>query len=82
MKPKALLFDLGGVLVDFVGPERLSDMLNNRFSMHQIRQMWPESPALTKFELGKVSPQVFAKEFILEWGFLPKPPKICSSVSR
>ncbi len=73
MKPEVLLFDLGGVLVDFVGPERLSNMLNGRFSLHQVRQLWPKSPSLTKFELGKVSPEVFAEDFTSEWSLSISP---------
>jgi len=67
LKPAALLFDIGGVLVDFVGPEGLCDMLGGRFSLTEVRQMWPTSPALRKFELGKISEQHFAAEFTAEW---------------
>lgn len=67
MKPAVLLFDIGGVLVDFVGPEGLCDMLDGRYTLEQVRQMWPESPALRKFELGAISAQHFAEEFTAEW---------------
>ena len=67
MKPAVLLFDIGGVLVDFVGPEELCTMLDGRFTLDQIRQMWPQSPALRKFELGKLSEQHFTDQFTAEW---------------
>lgn len=68
MKTRVLLFDLGGVLLDFVGPEKLCAMLTGRFKLRQIRQMWPESPSLSKFELGHVSQKSFAQAFTREWG--------------
>jgi putative hydrolase of the HAD superfamily len=67
LKPAVLLFDIGDVLVDFVGPEKLCALLNGRFTLDQIRQMWPQSPALRKFELGRLSAQHFAEEFTAEW---------------
>ena len=67
MKPIVLLFDIGGVLVDFIGPEGLCNMLDGRYTLEQVRQMWPESPALRKFELGTINPQHFAEEFTAEW---------------
>jgi putative hydrolase of the HAD superfamily len=67
LKPAVLLFDIGGVLVDFVGPEGLCAMLDGRFTLEQVRQMWPESPALRKFELGTISARHFAEEFTAEW---------------
>lgn len=67
MKPSVLLFDIGGVLVDFIGPEGLCDMLNGRYSVTEIRQLWPESSALRRYETGRIDEARFAEEFILEW---------------
>lgn len=67
MKPPVLLFDIGGVLLDFIGPEGLCALLNGRFTLDQVRRMWPGSPSLRKFELGKISEAQFAEEFTAEW---------------
>jgi putative hydrolase of the HAD superfamily len=67
LKPTVLLFDIGGVLIDFIGPEGLYAMLDGRYTLEQVRRMWPESPALRKFELGAISAQHFAEEFTAEW---------------
>jgi HAD superfamily hydrolase (TIGR01509 family) len=68
VKPKIVLFDIGGVLVDFVGPECLARLLGNRYSLSKVWEMWPDSPALSKFELGHINREDFAAEFVEEWG--------------
>ena len=81
MKTKVLLFDLGGVLLDFVGPEKLCAMLNGRFTLLQTRQMWPESPSLRKFELGHLSQESFADEFTREWDLRLSPEEFFTEFS-
>lgn len=81
MKPRALLFDIGGVLVDFVGPDRLASLLKGRYSLAQVRQMWPDSPALCKFELGQINRDDFAAEFIAEWDLSLSPEGLLEEVS-
>ncbi len=61
------LFDLGGVLLDFDGPEQLSGLLDGRFSTAEIRERWPKSPSLREFELGRISASQFSAGFVAEW---------------
>lgn len=62
-----LLFDLGGVLMDYVGVEALHALTNSRYSLEEVREHWPDSPALTALETGKCSPDEFAHRFVSEW---------------
>jgi HAD superfamily hydrolase (TIGR01509 family) len=66
-RPQLLLFDLGGVLVENVGFERLNDLLPVRMNNDQIKNKWLASPAVRAFELGVISPEVFAQRFLEEW---------------
>ena len=62
-----LLFDLGGVLVDFVGFEKLSRLLDESAGESAIREKWIESDAVRRFEAGQISPAAFAQRFLTEW---------------
>src|SRR5262245_5808017 len=68
-KPKVLLFDLGGVLVDFVGLREAPKLLPQPMDLSEFRRKWMASPALERFEAGRCSAMEFAREFIAEWGF-------------
>lgn len=63
-----LLFDVGGVLVDFIGPARLATLLSGRYTLAEVRRLWPDSPALSRFELGLTDRATFAADFVAEWG--------------
>lgn len=73
-RSEVLLFDLGGVLLDFVGIESLHALTGGRFELEEIRRRWPESPALRKFETGKSSGLEFARDFTAEWELAIDPP--------
>lgn len=62
-----LLFDLGGVLVDFTGFEQLSRILGGMPAATAIRNRWIESDAVSHFERGEISSGDFAKLFVAEW---------------
>lgn len=68
-----LLFDLGGVLIDYGGVEALHALTDARYSVAEIRQRWPESPALQSLDTGSCSPQEFARKFVAEWGLTVAP---------
>ena len=68
-----LLFDLGGVLVDFAGFEELGPLLNKTTDTTAIRQRWIESDALGRFESGEISPVDFARLFVAEWQLSASP---------
>lgn len=67
-RPKVLLFDLGGVLVDSAGLRELPAMLTFPMRAEDLRRKWVTSPAVERFETGRCSPDEFAAAFIEEWG--------------
>ena len=72
-RPKVLLFDLGGVLVDNVAFERLSAIPHLGMTEAQIKSKWLTSATVRSFELGASTPTSFAESFIGEWGLLVEP---------
>lgn len=66
-RPEVLLFDLGGVLLDFVGVESLHAITKGRYGLEEIRRLWPESPSLQRLESGESTLDEFAPAFIAEW---------------
>lgn len=66
-KVKLLLFDLGGVIVDFTGLREVSALLAEPLSEEQVRSRWLESPSIRDFEVGELSPDEFARRFVVEW---------------
>ncbi len=66
--PKVLLFDLGGVLVDFAGMQELPKLLATPMHPEDLRRKWVGSPAVGRFETGRCSEHEFAAAFIGEWG--------------
>lgn len=68
-----LLFDLGGVIVDFVGAEALDALTGGKHGVDEIRRGWPASPTLRDFETGRCTPEAFADRFIADWALdLPR----------
>lgn len=67
-RPKLLLFDLGGVLVDFTGVDDLGPLLRVPLSASDIRRRWIACPTTRAFEVGAVTPTEFAERFVREWG--------------
>lgn len=62
-----LLFDLGGVLVENAGLDRLAQLMPDPVKPDALKQKWLSSPAVRHFELGRSSPKVFAEAFVAEW---------------
>ena len=65
---RVLLFDLGGVLIEFTGPSTLLRWLGGRLAPEQIWPLWLGSPAVRDFEAGRVEPHVFADRLIADLG--------------
>jgi HAD superfamily hydrolase (TIGR01509 family) len=63
-----LLFDLGGVLIDFAGFEELSKLLPSTPGRSEIRSRWISSGAVQEFERGHIRPEQFARLVIAEFG--------------
>jgi HAD superfamily hydrolase (TIGR01509 family) len=67
LNPELLLFDLGGVLVEFAGPKELGQHLRWPSTPDVILQRWVQCPHTEEFERGKLSPAAWAERFIHDW---------------
>lgn len=70
MKPVSdldvLLFDLGGVLVDFAGFDELARLVPGNLDRTAIRRRWITSPTVQRFERGEIPADAFARGVLLE----------------
>jgi putative hydrolase of the HAD superfamily len=69
-----ILFDLGGVLVDFRGVAAVAGLSGGRLSIEQSRRFWMTSPAVAAFETGGLPVLEFARRATRELG-LTLPPE-------
>ena len=67
LKPELLLFDFGGVLVEFAGPKELGQHLRWPSTPDVILKRWVECPHTDEFERGKLTPAAWAERFIKDW---------------
>jgi putative hydrolase of the HAD superfamily len=67
LKPQLLLFDFGGVLVEFAGPKELGRHLRWSSTPDVILKRWTECPHTEEFARGKLSPTEWAERFIRDW---------------
>ena len=65
---RVVLFDLGGVLVEFTGPATLLRWLGGRLAPEQVWPLWLGSSVVRAFESGRVEPHVFADRLIADLG--------------
>ena len=61
-----LLFDLGGVLMDFAGFDELARYMPGTPDRSEIRDRWIHSGAVQRFERGEITPEQFADNVIEE----------------
>ena len=61
---KAILFDLGGVLVHFAGVGPMLELSGGKLSEKEAWDFWWNSEVVQAFEKGKISPEVFAADVI------------------
>jgi glucose-1-phosphatase len=73
--PSVILFDLGGVLVEWDGIEPLKELSEGRLTSEMARRFWLESPWVNKFETGRCKPQEFAVGVIEELNLSLNPDK-------
>ena len=73
LKPELLLFDFGGVLVEFAGPKELGRHLRWPSTPEVILKRWTECPHTDEFERGQLSPVQWAERFIRAWDVDLKP---------
>ncbi len=69
-----LLFDLGGVLVEFSGVQNLAVLLQGRLSESEILEQMSHYPPFEQFGLGKLSREDFGNRFVKDWN-LELPPE-------
>jgi HAD superfamily hydrolase (TIGR01509 family) len=62
-----LLFDLGGVLVEFSGVRDLGVLLKGRLSEAEISEQMSHYLPTEQFGLGKLSPRDFGERFVRDW---------------
>lgn len=62
-----VLFDLGGVLIEFAGFARLPELLASRLDAEEVRRRWIESPAVIAYERGRMDTDEFAAALVREW---------------
>jgi putative hydrolase of the HAD superfamily len=62
-----LLFDLGGVLIDFAGFEEMRRLLPQVSDRSEIRDRWIRSKPVQLFERGEVAPEEFARRVVEEF---------------
>jgi len=64
MTISAVLFDIGGVLIELNGLPSLAKLLNSQQSHDEIYKNWMSSPAVIAHETGKISSDVFAQQIV------------------
>ena len=62
-----LLFDLGGVLVEFSGPQELGKHLRWDSTPDRIIERWIQCPHTVEFERGRLTPSAWAERFVSAW---------------
>jgi len=70
---EVLLFDLGGVLVDFSGVADLQALLPGPSTTTDVLARWIGCPHSLAFGMGSMSTEQFAERFIRDWGIALEP---------
>lgn len=70
---EAVLFDLGGVLIEVIGAERMLQWCPSLPDIETLWRRWLVSPAVRRYETGRASRSEFASAVIDEFG-LPVDP--------
>lgn len=70
---QTILFDLGGVLVEFDGVAPLIALSGGRLDKEGARRFWLMSPAVREFETGRCGAEEFARRALAELGFAMAP---------
>ena len=66
-KPKAILFDLGGVLCELRGEAHMMKLLGGLQTREQMWRAWLASPAVRAHESGNLNEIEFAKQVVAEF---------------
>lgn len=66
--PRVLLFDLGGVLVDFAGVAELRRLLPTDMSEAEVQARWNACEPSQAFGCGRLDTDTFVTRFLADWG--------------
>ncbi len=72
---EVILFDLGGVLIEFVGLPTVMSWSNDNMTHKEFWEKWLLSPTVRSFESGQMKPEDFAEQIIEEMSFAVSPDK-------
>ena len=67
MSVDVLLFDLGGVLVDYSGVRDIAPLLRTSATEHQIRQRFETCPHVAAYRVGKLDRIEFGQLMVRDW---------------
>ena len=70
---QVLLFDVGGVLVQLSGVEKMLEWLGNQVSAEELWRMWLHSAPVRQFETGRIDAREFAAGVTSEFGLPVEP---------
>ena len=70
----AILFDLGGVVIELAGVEKMLEWSAGIDTTEELWRRWLHSDAVRRFETGVTGRDAFAREVIAEFG-VPVPPE-------
>ena len=63
-----IVFDLGGVLIELAGVDRMLELCNHAFSADELWARWLTSAGVRQFETGHTSPDAFGAAMLEEFG--------------
>jgi putative hydrolase of the HAD superfamily len=63
-----ILFDLGGVLIELAGVERMLELCNHAFAADELWARWLASEGVRQFETGRAEPAAFGAAMLSEFG--------------
>lgn len=64
----AILFDLGGVMIELAGVERMLEWSPGLGTTEELWRRWLSSPAVRGYETGRTSRDAFADAIVAEFG--------------
>ena len=63
-----ILFDLGGVLIELAGVDRMLELCNHAFTADELWTRWLTSEGVRSFETGRAGPEEFGAAMLAEFG--------------
>ena len=63
----AIVFDLGGVLIELGGVTRMLELLDHRVTVEELWARWLSSPSVSRFETGRMDANQFALALLAEF---------------